>query len=192
MGSGHFLRRSGPGYIEQHLREAGANSCLIIAGTNTVGAGEIEHRFDDWTGPSIISTTASWVSELPAQPVISGGAPGAVAAVSAEAQRGSTPAHPPTLKLHDAADALPYLGPADTLIEIYMGREELEGTAYGKELTRRSDIMFGYATNFIPDQPEVPQFSRPHMTGGASGIPASLPPPPKSIHDPLPPRPLSQ
>jgi uncharacterized iron-regulated protein len=192
IGSGHLLRRNGPGYIEQHLREASAHTYLIIAGTNTIGSGEIEHRFDSWNAPAIISTTASWVGELPAQPITSGGGPGMVRAVTPRAQDGPVPALSPALKLQDAADALLYLGPADTLTQIYMGRAELEGTPYGKELIRRFNIMFGRTIDFIPDQPEVPQFSHPHMTGGSSGVPSAPPPPPKSIHDPLPPRPPSQ
>lgn len=206
MGSGHFLRRNGAGYIEQHLREAGFNTYLIIAGTNTIDAGEVERRFDAVKAPAIISTTASWVGELPAQPVTSGGGPvpmrvaaGALqgpqsAQGGAARTAGSSlgPAPVPAVKLRDAADALLYLGPADSLTEIYMGREELDGTAYGKELIRRFDIMFGHPINFIPDQTEVPQFSHPRMTGGASGVLMGLPPMPKSAHDPLPPRPPSE
>jgi len=191
IGSGHLLRRNGPGYIEQQLREGGANPYLILAGTNTIGTGEIEHRFDSWNAPAMASTSAGWVGELPAVPITSGGGSGAGRPASGGAQGGPPPVLP-ALRLQDAADALLYLGPADSLMQIYMGRAELEGTAYGAEQIRRFNIIFGHPINFIPDQAEVPQFSSPHMSGGTSGVPPAPPAMPKSFRDPLPPRPPSQ
>lgn len=104
---------------------------------------------------------------------------------------GAAPATP--LKLSDAADALLYVGPRDALTEVRMPRAELDGTPYGNEIARRLTIQVGRPVNFVYGQTEVPQFPRPKpqpQTNGG-GRPA-LPPMPKSIHDPLPPRPPSQ
>ncbi len=137
MGSGHFLRRNDPGYIEQHLRGAGANPYLIVAGTNTIGPNEIEHRFDSWSAPAIVSTVGNWVGDLPAQPITSGGGPSGMRITNAGAPNAPTTPPPlPPIKLKDATDALLYLGPHDSLIEIYMPRSELDGPPYGKEMFR--------------------------------------------------------
>jgi hypothetical protein len=87
------------------------------------------------------------------------------------------------LKLEDAADALLYLGSRDSLSQIHTTRTDLQGTAYGKEIERRLEIMFGRLVDPVSTEKETPEFSR------NSGPPPPLPPPPKSIHDPLPPRP---
>jgi hypothetical protein len=90
--------------------------------------------------------------------------------------------------LKDAADALLYLGPRDSLIQVSMSRAELEGTPYGKEIQRRLTVE-GFPSNFTNEKNEAPQFSRP-QEGGAG--PPPLPPPPKNMGAPLPPRPPSQ
>jgi hypothetical protein len=191
MGWGHFLRgRNGPGLIEQQLKAAGARTFFIVLGTNTVGGyDDLDHRFDSWSAPAIVSLADTWVGELPAMPVISGGGmpvnvrlgPPAAGAVQA------TP--PPPLKLKDVADALLYLGPRDSLTAARMPRVELEGTAYGKEMARRLEIE-GIPMNFLFDTDEVSQFPRPVPASGTMAHP--LPPPPKNMNAPLPPRPPSQ
>jgi hypothetical protein len=179
MGSGHFIRRNGPGLVERNLRAAGANPYLVVFGTNVVGGyDDLDKRFDAWPAPAIVSLSGNWVGELPAMPVINGG---------------TTPATP--LKLTDAADALLYVGPRDSLTELRMPRSELDGTPYGIELTRRLMIFPGHAINFLYDQTEVPQFGRPQQPPNSPTSPAArptMPPPPKSMNDPLPPRPPSQ
>jgi len=173
-GSNHFLRRQGRGYIEPELRRAGAKTFVILAGTNAVkGYDDFDHRFDSWPAPSIALLNGNWVGELLAIPVISGGTEG----------------NDSRLKLKDAADALLYLGPRDTLIEVQAPREEVDGTPYGKELLRRMKV-FGLQP-FIPEmlshKTENPQFSRPES--GDDPTPFS---PPKTMDTPLPPEPQSQ
>jgi hypothetical protein len=94
------------------------------------------------------------------------------------------------LKLKNAADALLYLGPRDSLVRMYAAREEVSGTPYGKELLRRM-ALFGFYP-FIPesvsDKKESPQFARPEPPSG----PGTFPAPPKTMDAPLPPRPPSQ
>ena len=94
----------------------------------------------------------------------------------------------PRLKLTDAADALLYLGPRDSLISVEAAREEVDGTSYGKELLRRMTIL-GFNIPFVPDSKESAQFDRPEPRNGP---PATFPAPPKNMDAPLPPRPLSQ
>lgn len=82
MGSGHFLRAGFPVpggqkplSIEQQLRQAGAKTYLIVTGTNiTGGYDDLDHRFDSWPAPVIAPLVDSWVGELPALPVLLGGA----------------------------------------------------------------------------------------------------------------------
>ena len=110
----------------------------------------------------------------------------------------AAPPPPPPLaplspvKLKDAADALLYLGPRDSLVGIGMSRAELVGTPYGKETERRLMIE-GFPANFISGlkagNGEAPQFFRPQPGGGSPPVP---PPPPKNMGAPLPPRPPSQ
>jgi hypothetical protein len=193
MGAGHFLRRDGPGRIERNLKQVGANTFLIVFGTNTVGPGEVDHRFDSWPTPAVISLSDSWVGELPALPVTSGG--GMANVRFGPPSAGGTPATPASapLKLKDAADALLYLGPRDSLTKVFMPRAELEGTPYGKEIARRLTIQLGQVPNFLHDKQEAPQFeNQQSQMSAANTAPPPLPPPPKSIHDPLPPRPPSQ
>ena len=178
MGSGHLLRRNGPGMVETTIRAAGAKPYLIVFGTNATGGyDDLDKRFDSWPLPAIVSLSGNWVGDLPADPVTTGG---------------TAPAT--TLKLSDAADALLYVAPRDALTQVRMPRSELDGTQYGKEITRRLTIQIGHPFNFLNDQTEVPAYSRPqpqpNQTGGG-GLPG-LPPIPKTINDPLPPRPLSQ
>jgi hypothetical protein len=173
MGWGHFLRRKGPAEIEQQLRAAGARTYLIVFGTNAVGGyDDLDKRFAAWPLPAIVDLTGNWVGELSAMPVLMGG---------------TAPATP--FKLGEAADALLYVGPRDSLTQVYMARSELDGTAYGKEVNRRMMIQLGRTINFLRDSEEGPLFERPVA---ASGSRPPFPPPPKSMHDPLPARPPSR
>ncbi len=177
MGSGHFLRRNGPGLVESTIRTAGENPYLIVMGTNAVdGYDNLDQRFDSWPIPAIVALAGNWVGDLPAMPVVTGG---------------MAPASP--LKLSAAADALLYVGSRDSLTEVRMARADLDGTPYGNEIARRLTIQMGHPVNLVFGQTEVPQFPRPlpqsQPNGGAR---PALPPMPKSIHDPLPPRPPSQ
>jgi hypothetical protein len=174
-GSAHFLREEGDGYIEPELRRAGATTFVILVGTNAVkGYDDLDHRFDSWPAPSIALLNGNWVGELLAIPVISGGTQGVAS----------------RLKLKDAADALLYLGPRDSLIAVQAPRGEVDGTPYGKELLRRMKI-FGFQP-FIPEmhshETENPQFTRPEPSEGPESSPAL----PKNMNAPLPPRPPSQ
>lgn len=169
-GWGHFRRTStGPRFVEKELHAAGADTFLIVFGTNAVGGyDDLDKRFDAWTVPALVPLKGTWVGDLPAEPVMTGG---------------TVPAGPNPLKLQDAADALLYLGPRDALTAVHMARADLEGTPYGREMARRLEIFFGHPMNIFPTETETPQFPR-----GSGGRP-QLPLPPKSIHDPLPPRP---
>ena len=134
------------------------------------GYDDLDHRFDSWPAPSIALLNGNWVGELLAIPVISGGTEGLDS----------------TLKMKDAADALLYLGPRESLISVEAVREEVDGTPYGKELLRRMKIV-GLVLPYIPDVKESAQFDRPE--------PGNSPPPfapPKTMDAPLPPRPRSQ
>ncbi len=132
MGAFHFLRHFDlmPNRkqfdIERELRADGANPYLIVVGTNTTGGPEgLDHRFDSWPAPVIVPLNGNWVGDLPAVPVVTGG-------------------HGPpiqTPKLKDAADALLYLGPRDSLVVVQMTPAELQGTPYGKELERREKLQ---------------------------------------------------
>ena len=170
-GWGHFLRSlEGPSFVEKDLRAAGATTFVILFGTNAVaGYNDLDKRFDAWKVPALIPLKGTWVGNLSAMPVLTGG---------------TAPTDPNSLKLQDTADALLYLGPRDTLTAVNMSRADLEGTQYGREIARRLGILFGQSPNIFPGATETPQFPP-----GSGGPPPPLPPPPKSIHDPLPPRP---
>lgn len=192
MGWGHFLRGFPPGQktpsIEQQLRSAGAKTYLIVVGTNIAGGyDDIDHRFDSWPTPAIVSLDDGWVGDLPAMPVISGGgiAFGPIATSPGPAASASSP---PPLELKDVADAMLYVGPRDTLIQVSVTRAELDGTSYGKEVERRLTIE-GFPVTVISENQEAPQFPRPQP--GSGGLPP-LPPPPKNMGAPLPRRPPSQ
>ena len=132
MGAFHFLRHFDlmPARkqfdIERELRADGANPYLIVVGTNTTGGPEgLDRRFDSWAAPVIVPLNENWVGDLPAIPVVTGG-------------------HGPPLqtpKLKDAADAILYLGPRDSLVVVQMPPAELQGTLYGKELERREKLQ---------------------------------------------------
>jgi hypothetical protein len=171
-GEAHFLRWDGIGYIESGLRAAGANPFLVVFGTNaTAGYDDLDKRFDSWPRPAIVALANNWVGDLPAMPVLFGGT------------------EPPTsLKLREVADALLYIAPRDSLRHVFMARSELEGTAYGKEIARRTQIEFGEPLK-PENQPERPEFERPQPQKASQVKP---PPMPASIGDPLPPRPPSQ
>jgi hypothetical protein len=175
MGAGHFLRRSGPGLVEQEIRAAEVNPYLVVLGTNAVGGyDDLDSRFDTWRAPVIVQLAGNWVGNLPAMPVVTGGE------VAANA-----------LKMADVADALLYVGPRDTLTSVNVPRSELDGTAYGAEINRRLTIQMGRTMEFTA-QPEVPQFPRPAQQTVSTGIHRLPAAPPKSANDPLPPRPPSQ
>jgi hypothetical protein len=175
MGTGHFLRRNGPGLIERELRSAGANPYLIVFGANAIdGFDNLDRRFNAWPRPAIVPLAGNWVGELSAAPVTTGGI---------------APATP--LKLANAADALLYVAPRDSLTQRNMTRAQLDGTAYEKEINRRMRIQTGHGLNSLPEQAESPMFQRPQMQANAGG-PHGPPPLPKSARDPLPPRPASQ
>ena len=93
---------------------------------NTVDkSGELDHRFDSWPIPSIVSLADNWVGELPALPVVTEGRGPALA----------------SLKLKDAADALLYFGPPGSLETVEMPQSELAGTPYGNEIERRQKLQ---------------------------------------------------
>jgi hypothetical protein len=132
MGTFHFLRHFDlmPARkqfdIEQQLRNAGSKPYLIVTGTSTTGKpGEVDHRFDSWLVPSVVTLAGNWVGEMPALPIVTGG-------------HGPPLAEP---RLEDAADALLYLGPPESLSTIQVPASELAGTAYGAELERRQKLQ---------------------------------------------------
>lgn len=175
MGAGHFLRRNGPGLVEREIRAAGANPYLVVFGTNAVsGYDDLDARFGSWPRPAIVPLSGNWVGGLPAVAVTTGG---------------MAPATP--LKLADAADALLYLAPRDALTQVNVPHSELDGTAYEKELNRRVMIQTGHPMGSLPSDAESPFFQRPlpQMNAGGQHGP---PPPPRSMHDRLPPRPPSR
>ena len=175
-GSNHFLRGPGhPNYIEPALRQAGARTFVIVAGTNAVkGYDDVDHRFDSWPAPSIALLAGNWVGELWTLPIISGG----------------TETTNSDAKLKDAADALLYLGPRDSLIEVSAPRTEVVGTAYGQELLRRMKLL-GFHP-FLPEAhsntQETPQFSRPEPANGIETFPAE----PRTMDMAMPPKPPSE
>jgi hypothetical protein len=195
MGWGHFLRGQEPTYIEPHLQRAGAKTYLIVFGTNVVGDyGDIDHRFDSWPVPVIVSLADNWVGELPAMPVVSGGEGGPHVTIIRRKGSKRSPETPPVpLKLKDAADALLYLGSRDSLTEVSMTRADLDGTPYGIEVQRRLKIE-GFPSDFGAgaERAEVLQFPQPQTSNGSAPPPPPLPPPPKNMGARLPPRPPSQ
>lgn len=202
MGGAHFLRGGFPFpggqkqlSIEEQLREAGGRTYLIVFGTNVIGGyDDLDHRFDSWPVPAIVSLADDWVGELPALPVLLGSSgPQIITKSASNTATTAVSPPPPPVKLRDAADALLYLGPRDSLTLINMPRAELVGTLYGKEIERRLTIE-GFPVNFTSGpgsgNGEAPQFSRPQPGGGS---PLLLPrPPSKNMGAPLPPRPPSQ
>jgi hypothetical protein len=167
----HFARPPlGPGYIEKELRSAGASTFVVVFGTNAVGGyDDLDKRFEAWKIQALVPLKGTWVGDLPALPVLSGG---------------TMPVGPNPAKLQDAADAMLYLGPRDTLTVVPIARADYEGTPYEREMNRRLEILFGKPTSMFAAGAETQQFPR-----SSGGPPPSLPPPPKSINDPLPPRP---
>jgi hypothetical protein len=177
MGAGHFRRTNGPGLIEQNLRAFGAAPYLVVFGTNVVGAyDDVDLRFDSWKTPAIVALAGNWVGDLPAIPVLTGG---------------MGPAS--SLKMALAADAMLYVGPRDSLTAVNAPARELEDSDYGKEINRRLMIQMGRTMTFtLPT--ETPQFQRPAPQQAVAGSVQRFPQAqaPKSMHDPLPPRPPSQ
>jgi hypothetical protein len=175
MGAGHFLRRRGPGLVERAIRAEGVQPYLVVFGTNAVGSyDDLDPRFDAWSPPVIVPLASNWVGDLPAMPVVTGGI-----------------VAPDTVKMSDVADALLYLGPRDSLTQVSLTQSELAHTAYGAEVDRRLMIQTG-RTIAAPQDAEELQFRRPAQQIVSSGVHLLPAQPPKSINDPLPPRPPSQ
>lgn len=175
MGAGHFLRRDGPGLVEQRIRAAGVQPYLVVFGTNAAGDyGNLDDRFDAWSLPAIVALSGSWAGELPANPVVTGGN------VAPNGQ-----------KMKDVADAMLYVGPRDSLTQAFIPRAELVDTAYGKEIERRMQIQTGH-TMFFTTASEGPQYQKPPEQTVSNGIRPLPPNPPKSVNDPLPPRPPTE
>jgi hypothetical protein len=172
MGAGHFLRgqqealqyelaaeqhRDLPrldrvklrlGYVEREIRATGANPYLVVFGTNAVdNHGDVDRRFDFLPAPVLVPLSGNWVGSLPAQPVVSGG---------------RAPATP--LTLADQADALLYVAPCSVLRTLYLSPADLDGTAYGQEMTRRDIIELGHPVTFpygaLPQCVQAQQSSR--------------------------------
>jgi hypothetical protein len=175
MGAGHFVRRNGPGPIEQSIHAAGVKPYLVVFGTNAVGGyDDLDHRFDAWSLPAIVPLSGNWVGELPANPVLTGGE-----------------VAPNQQKMEDVADAMLYVGSRDALTQVFVPRSELANTAYGKEVERRLQIQIGRTMDFTQPS-EGPQYQKPQQQVVSNGIHRLPPNPPKSVNDPLPPRPPSQ
>lgn len=175
MGAGHFLRRNGPGLVEQAVRAAGVQPYLVVFGTNAVGGyDDLDHRFDAWPLPAIVALSGNWVGQLPANPVMTGGI-----------------VAPNSQKMESVADAMLYVGSRDTLTQVFMPRSKLVNTAYGKEIERRLQIQTGRTMEFA-EASEGPQYQKPLEQTVSNGIHRLPPNPPKSINNPLPPRPPSQ
>ena len=172
MGGAHFLRGLQHLYIEPQLRLAGAKTYLIVFGTNSVGSyDDLDHRFESWPAPVIVPLAGSWVGELPADPVMSGG-------LYQGPPSGTQTGRPPTgaaasltapLRLKDAAAALLYLGPRDILTKLWAPRAEVDGTPYGKEFQRRLKMLFAETIDIVPEKDVAPQFPRPQLAG--KGVP---------------------
>jgi hypothetical protein len=156
MGAGHFLRgheealqyelaaeqhrnlppldriKLHPGYVEREIRAAGGNPYLVVFGTNAVdNHGDVDRRFDSLQAPVLVPLYGNWVGTLPAQPVLSGG------------RAASMP-----LTLANEADALLYVAPCSALQTLYLSQADLDGTAYGQEMTRRDIIELGHPLAF--------------------------------------------
>ncbi len=177
MGAGHFRRVSGQGIIEQKLRGLGADPYLVVFGTNVVGAyDDLDPRFDSWKTPAMVALAGNWVGDLPAIPVQTGG---------------MGPAS--SLKMAVAADAMLYVGPRNALTSMNVPVSELVNSDYGKEINRRLMIQMGRTMTFTLPA-ETPQFQRPAPQQAAAVDVHRFPQvqAPKSMNDPLPPRPPSQ
>jgi hypothetical protein len=157
MGSFHFRRSSGrPGSIENELLTAFVQPYVIIAGSDITHANDnLKPRFDALDAPTLIETKGSWLGALPAMGT--GG--------SASTWEQTT-------------DAYLYLGPRDRLTVVNNRRSDLENTAYGNEVRRRLEIMFGEAPEFLPksDDTDQPAFAPPSQPRTQ---PPPLPPLPK-------------
>jgi hypothetical protein len=121
-----------PGYVEREIRATGANPYLVVFGTNAVdNHGGVDRRFDSLPAPVLVPLFGNWVGALPAQPVLSGGNSAAI-----------------PLTLSDQADALLYVAPCSELQTLYLSPADLDGTAYGREMTRRDIIQLGHPVAF--------------------------------------------
>jgi len=203
MGSAHFVRVSFAPFpqsffIERALQASGAKTYVIVFGTNTPGNyDDLDHRFDSWHTPVIVSLAGNWVGDLNAIPVLSGGQAEGYQWMTSPSSNSTAP-----VKLKEVADALLYVGPRDSLISINMTRAELDGTPYEKEIERRLKVERfppDLLSELEPANRETPQFTRPQATPGdiplgQSSPPSSAPPPlpKKTGPPPLPPRPPSQ
>jgi hypothetical protein len=175
MGAGHFVRRNGPGLVEQAIHAASVQPYLVVFGTNAVGDyDDLDRRFDAWSLPVIVPLSGNWVGALPANPVLTGGE-----------------VAPTSQKMEDVADAMLYVGSRDILTQVLVPQSELVNTAYGKEIQRRLQIQTGRTMDFTQAS-EGPQYQKPPQQIVSNGIHRLPPSPPKSINNPLPPRPPSQ
>ena len=175
MGAGHFRRFHGPGLVEQAVRAGGVDPYLVVFGTNVVGSYDnVDPRFNTWKTPAIVALAGNWVGNLPAMPVMTCGAAAANSVTMAT-----------------AADATLYVGGRDTLTQVNVPASELQNTEYGKEINRRLMMEMGHTMDF--NEPgEMPQCRPPVRQAVVRGPIGPPPRMPKSMHDPLPPRPPSQ
>ena len=190
MGSMHFLRnyQVGPlkATIEPELRQAGAKTYLILAGTNTpTDYDHPDHRFDRWKPPVIVPATG-WVGELAARPLMSGGQDDLVINITDESGKQIQKPSFMEPKLKDGADAFLYLGPRETLTAVNMTRAQLEGTAYGNEIERRLKIEMANAkiplSDILPEKEEGPQFPPPSPENATANVPLGTTPGPIAPH----------
>jgi hypothetical protein len=151
MGMAHLLRTpKGPATLERRLRAAGASTYLIITGTNSVGQSpedfdHVDERFKSLPHPAVLPLQGNWIGRLPALPVTTGG----------------TALSPDATTLGQGGDALLYLGPRDTLVAINTTASDLMGTAYGREVTRRLNVLFGSGAESLAAKRETPEFAPP-------------------------------
>ena len=150
--------RLAPGYIERELRADGADPYLAVMGTDMVDdRGNVDPRIESWPTPALIPVHGNWLDNIPAQPIVSGG---------------HAPATP--LTLADQTDAIIYIAPCSALKSVNDSPAELNGTAYGKEMIRRTIIVAGHPLPFqygessvcvqaTPDPSNLPSARGPHQ-----------------------------
>jgi hypothetical protein len=165
MGGIHFMRSRlpSPASIEQQLLAAGASTYLIEFDNPLIdGYDDREKRLGGLPLPAIVDLRANWMGDMPV---------------------GET-------KLADAADALLFVATRDALTKLFMPRAELEGTAYGRELDRRSTIQIGRTVDVLSHIPEGATPEGPLFDEVGDG------PPPGEFFEikstPLPPRPAAR
>lgn len=132
-GALHFRRADGrPSMIERGLQEAGATTYVVLAGSNIIGSYEDrDKRFLQWRWPWMMPVQRTWLSQMPAKPLLMGGS-------ASNAHIAGT--------LAKTGDAFLFLGPPNEVQAYVPKRSALERTAYGKETARRLRIIFGERT----------------------------------------------